>query len=320
LFHWRSFIDVRAREHEECRGRAQAEVEIVMRKRLPALESLRVLECCVRQGNFTRAADEIGVTAAAVSLRIRNLESELGTRLFDRSGPRLQATAAAINLAARVADVLREVQAAVAVCRGDSRTLRVTAPPSFASRWLAPRLARYHQRADAVPIQIDCSAELRASDDFDVAIRTGLSPASEFVGSRLLPVEATPMLSPTLAATVKVASPADLAKLPLLGHDDWPRWFQHAGVRAPRLRFCADEYPTHELDAAAAMEGAGVALLSPTLFASALREGKLVQPFAAVMAGPKWHYLLLNPAHGPAAQGFRAWLEAELTDSAQTSS
>jgi LysR family glycine cleavage system transcriptional activator len=181
-------------------------------------------------------------------------------------------------------------------------------------------LARYHRRADAVPIQIDCSAELRASDDFDVAIRTGLSPASEFVGSRLLPVEATPMLSPALAATVKLASPADLAKLPLLGHDDWPRWFHHVGIRAPCLRFCADEYPTHELDAAAAIEGAGVALLSPTLFASALREGKLVQPFATVMAGPKWHYLLLNPAHGPAAQGFRAWMEAELTDSAQTSS
>lgn len=288
-----------------------------MRKRLPALESLRVLECCVRQGSFTRAADEIGVTAAAVSLRIRNLEAELGARLFDRSGPRLQATAAAIDLAASVADALRDMQIAVAACRGESRTLRVTAPPSFASRWLAPRLARYHQRADAVPIQIDCSAEQRAEADFDVAIRTG---SAESIGSRLWPIEATPMLSPALAATVKLSSPADFAKLPLLAHDDWPRWFQHANIRVPRLRFCADEYPTHELDAAAAIEGAGVALLSPTLFASALREGKLVQPFAQVMAGPKWHYLLLNPTCSPAAHGFRAWLESELTDSPQTSS
>jgi LysR family glycine cleavage system transcriptional activator len=288
-----------------------------MRKRLPALESLRVLESCVRQGSFTRAAEEIGVTAAAVSLRIRNLEAELGARLFERSGPRLQATAAAIELAARVGDALRDLRSAVAACRGDTQTLRVTAPPSFASRWLAPRLARYHQRADAVPVQLDCSAQLRASDDFDVAIRTG----QEFVGSRLLPVEATPMLSPSLAAAVNLSSPADLAKLPLLTHDDWPRWFQHAGVRTPRLRFCADEYPTHELDAIAAIEGAGVALLSPTLFASALRDGKLVQPFPEVMAGPKWHYLLLNPAScGPAAQGFRAWLQSELTHSTQTSS
>jgi LysR family glycine cleavage system transcriptional activator len=288
-----------------------------MRKRLPALESLRVLECCVRLGSFTRAADEIGVTAAAVSLRIRNLEADLGTRLFVRSGPRLQPTAAANALAARVATALSDMHAAVAVCRGAVQTLRVTAPPSFASRWLAPRLARYHARADAVPIQIDCSAELRASAEFDVAIRTGVGVGSD----RLLPVEATPMVSPSLAATVKLSSPADLAKLPLLAHDDWPRWFEYAGVRAPRLRFCADEYPTHELDAAAAIEGAGVALLSPTLFASALREGKLVQPFPEIIAGPKWHYLLLNPAApGPAAQGFRAWLEAELRRCAQSSS
>src|ERR1044072_7945918 len=96
-------------EHKECRARAQAEVEIVMRKRLPALESLRVLESCVRLGSFTRAADEIGVTAAAVSLRIRNLEAELGTRLFERSGPRLQATAAAVTLAARVGIALSDI-------------------------------------------------------------------------------------------------------------------------------------------------------------------------------------------------------------------
>lgn len=292
-----------------------------MRKRLPPLESLRVLGACVRHGSFTRAADDLGVTAAAVSLRIRNLEAELGTRLFERAGPRLQATDAAVALASRVDDALRTMQAAVAACRGETQTLRVTATPSFASRWLAPRLARYHQRADAVPIQIDCSADQRAADDFDVAIRTGLGAWPDFVVSRLLPVESTPMLGPSLAATLKLSCPADLARLPLLAHDDWPRWFQHAGVHATRLRFCADEYPTHELDASAAMEGAGVALLSPTLFASALRDGKLVQPFPTVMAGPKWHYLLLNPlAANPAAQGFRAWLEAELTDPAQTSS
>ncbi len=287
-----------------------------MRKRLPALESLRVLECCVRQGSFTRAADEIGVTAAAVSLRIRNLEAELGTRLFERSGPRLQATAAAIALAARVAEALREMQMAVATCRSELRTLRVTAPPSFASRWLAPRLARYHQRADAVPVQIDSSVDVRALDQFDVAIRTGSG-----AGTRLLPVEATLMLSPALASRVKLSSPVDLAKLPLLAHDDWPRWFQHVGVQVSRLSFCADEYPTHELDAAAAIEGAGVALLSPTLFASALQEGKLVQPFPTVMAGPNWHYLLVNPAaHPPSVQGFRAWLQAELISCTQTSS
>ena len=74
-------------------------------------------------------------------------------------------------------------------------------------------------------------------------------------------------------------------------------------------------------NAVAAMAGAGVALLSPALFASALREGKLVQPFPEVIAGPEWHYLLLNPAApGPGVQGFRAWLEAEVRSPTQSSS
>lgn len=284
-----------------------------MRKRLPPLESLRILEACVRHASFTRAAHEIGVSPAAVSLRIRNLESDLGAALFDRTGPRLKPTAAAIALSARVADALRDMHAAVASCRNDEQSLRVTAAPSFASRWLAPRLSRYHQRPDAAPIQIDCSAELRAGEDFDIAIRTGVGDWPSFATTRLMPVEATPMLSPSLAAKVKLASPADLAKLPLLRHDDWPLWFRHARTRVPRLQFCADEYPTHELDAAAAMEGAGVALLSPTLFASALRDGKLIQPFPHVLAGPNWHFLLMNPTDArPAAQGFRAWMQAEL--------
>jgi LysR family transcriptional regulator, glycine cleavage system transcriptional activator len=288
-----------------------------MRKRLPPLESLRILESCVRHASFTRAADEIGVTPAAISLRVRNLERELGVRLFERSGPRLKATAKASSLATRLADALSEMHAAVADCSTQPQILRVTAPPSFASRWLAPRLARYHRMPGSVPVHLDCSAELRQGSDFDVAIRTGTDAGSNFDAIPLLPIEATPMLSPSLAATVKLSSPADLAKLPLLPHDDWPHWFGDANVRTARLRFCADEYPTHELDAAAAMAGEGVALLSPTLFASALREGKLIQPFGLVLRGPKWHFLLSNrgPAR-PAVQGFRSWLSEELTLSA----
>ena len=284
-----------------------------MARRLPALESLRILEACVRHSSFTRAAHEVGLSAAAVSLRMRNLELHIGAELFERSGPHLRPTRAARVLAARVAETLRDVYAAVAECRSDVQPLRLSAAPSFASRWLAPRLARYHQRADAAPVHIDCSAELRAGAHFDLAIRTGLGHWPEFATQRLMPVAATPMLSPALAATVRLQSPADLAQLPLLAHDDWPLWFRQAKVRLPRLRYCADQYPTHELDAVAAIAGAGVALLSPLLFASALREGQLIQPFATVTRGPKWHFLLSDPAETrPAVRGFGAWLLAEL--------
>ena len=284
-----------------------------MVKRLPPLESLRILEACVRHSSFTRAANEIGLSAAAVSLRMRNLEQELGVRLFARSGPHLRPTRAAYVLAARVAGTLRDVHAAVTELRSDTQPLRLTTTPSFASRWLAPRLARYHQQPGAVPIQVDCSAELRSGGQFDLAIRTGLGDWPGFAIRRLMPVNATPMLSPALAATLRLDSPADLAKLPLLAHDDWPLWFREVRVRPPRLRYCADEYPTHELDAAAAIAGAGVALLSPLLFASAIRDGQLVQPFAAVVRGPNWHFLLSDPDETrPAVRGFAAWLRGEL--------
>ncbi|WP_395678255.1 LysR substrate-binding domain-containing protein [Inquilinus sp.] len=281
-----------------------------MPKRLPALDSLRFLEAGARHANFTRAADELGVTPAAVSLRIRDLEAELGVALFRRSGPAVTPTEAGAALAGRVAKALGLLRAAVEECRGTAEPLRVTAVPTFAMRWLTPRLAAYHASPDAVPIRLDVSAELRPAEGFDIAIRTGPGDWPGFEATALMPVDATAMLSPALAAGL--SSPADLAALRLLPHPGWPRWFREAGVEAPALRFYADDYPTHELDAAAAIEGAGVALLSPRLFAPLLRDGKLVQPFPHIIRGPAAHYLLLWPGEArPAVLHFRDWLADE---------
>ena len=281
-----------------------------MPKRLPALESLRVLEACARHANFTRAAAELGVTPAAVSLRIRDLEAELGVALFRRSGPSVAPTEAGAALAERMTKALGLIRSAVEECRGAADGLRVTVVPTFAMRWLTPRLAAYHALPHAVPIRLDVSAELRPAEDFDIAIRTGLGDWPGFEATALMPVDATPMLSPALAAGL--SSPADLAALPLLPHDGWRRWFREAGAEVPGLRFYADDYPTHELDAAAAVEGAGVALLSPRLFGALLRDGKLVQPFPHVIRGPAAHHVLLRPGEArPAVLRFRRWLEDE---------
>jgi LysR family glycine cleavage system transcriptional activator len=100
--------------------------------------------------------------------------------------------------------------------------------------------------------------------------------------------------------------------LPLLPHDAWPRWFREAGADIPGLRFYADDYPTHELDASAAIEGAGVALLSPLFFGPLLRDGKLLQPFPHVIRGPAAHHILLQPGEArPVVLRFRDWLQDE---------
>lgn len=283
-----------------------------MLKRLPPLESLRFVEACVRYRNFTRAAAELGVTPTAVSLRIRDLEAELGATLFRRSGPRITPTQAGVELADRLSAALGLIRSAVDDVRGGTKPLRVTAVPTFAMRWLTPRLARYHALPNAAPITLDVSAELRSEDAFDIAIRTGLGGWQGYQATALMPVEATPMLSPALAAKAGLSYPRDLAALPLLPHDEWPRWFREMGAEPPALNFYADDYPTHELDAAAAVEGAGVALLSPILFGALLRDGKLIQPFSHVMRGPAQHYVLLRPGETRrSVLDLRAWLLAE---------
>ena len=273
----------------------------------PSLESLRVLEACVRHGSFTNAAAELRITPAAVSARIRNLEADLGATLFERRGPHVTATKTASALAAKVAAALGLIHTALGECRAAAPQLRLTAPPSFATRWLAPRLGHFHALQDAPKVALDVSSDVRDPRSFDVAIRTGEGPWPDFEAIRLFPVEATPMMHPSLAHELR--TPADLARITLIPHPDWPRWFAQAGFGKTRLVLGDDDYPTHEIDAAAALAGAGAALLSPILYADLLREGRLVQPFAHTLVGPAWHYALLQRSdERPGVARFAQWL------------
>jgi LysR family glycine cleavage system transcriptional activator len=279
--------------------------------RLPSLESLRYLEACVRLENFSEAAQELAISPAAVSLRIRNLEKDLGLRLFRRHGPRIAATPAARQIAAAVAKALKLLDAAIS---GAAARLRVTCVPSLGGRWLASRLHGYHRQADAVPIDLDIASAMRGPDDVDVAIRTGSGDWPGWEADLLMPLSATPMLSPALAA--KVREPADLARLPLLAHPSWPQWFEQAGAGGRQLKFYPDEYPTHDLDATAAVAGVGVALLSPVIFAPLLAEGKLAAPFAMEIREQAAHYVLRHPGEDrPAVLSFIRWLKTEARES-----
>jgi LysR family glycine cleavage system transcriptional activator len=260
----------------------------------PSLESLRILEACVSAGSFTRAAERLFLTPAAVSLRIRTLEAELGQPLFARAGPRVIPTSAAIVLANRVREALTVIIEALAEFQAATPPLRVTAPPTFASRWLVPRLTR-HPGPAGLSIELDVSTDVRALDAFDVAIRTGRGGWADLEEYPLAPVEVTPMLSPSLLGARTLAAPEDLAEFDLLPHPDWERWFTEAECKAPRsLRFATVDYPTHELNAEAALAGVGVALLSPSLFQPLLIEGRLAAPFPCVLSGPAWHFALMR--------------------------
>jgi LysR family transcriptional regulator, glycine cleavage system transcriptional activator len=229
------------------------------------------------------------LSPAAVSLRIRTLEAELGEALFLRHGPQVAPTPKARALANRVRCGLNEVEAALNEFHNATPPLRVTAPPTFAARWLAPRLSRYK----GGEIELDVSTDVREQAAFDVAIRTGRGDWPGFKIRRLSPVRLTPMLAPSLMASRARLTPEDLLDFTLLPHPDWDRWFIEAvGALPAPLVFASVEYPTHELNASAAWAGEGVALLPPTFYEQFVRGGALVAPFKCTLEGPDWHFAL----------------------------
>jgi LysR family glycine cleavage system transcriptional activator len=264
---------------------------------------------CVSVGSFAGAADRLALTPAAVSLRIRTLEAELGQPLFDRVGRRVVPTPAAATLAGRIRQALNGVNDAIDAFQEAAAPLRVTAPPTFASRWLAPRLSGFPPPG-GVAIELDISSDLRNPAAFDVAIRTGRGGWDGLDEYALTPVDVTPMIAPAVLGSRTLAEPEDLAKFDLLPHPDWGKWFARAERPVPSgLRFVGVDYSIFELIANAAVAGSGVALLSPTLFRPLLDSGQLIAPLKTVLKGPDWYYALIREGdQRPAPRSFCSWL------------
>lgn len=263
-----------------------------MPRALPPLESLRVLAACVRHRSFSRAARELGLTPAAVSSRMRALEGQIGVTLFQRHGPRLTVSDPGVALAEEIDAALALMQSAVSRSQGAQRAIRVTCAPTFASRWLVPRLAEYHASTGAQPITLDATATLLGPAQFDVAIRSGAGPWRGFSAARLLPELGTPMLSPSLLRKKKRVSVERLLEIPLIPDSRWAEWFELAGQSNAKPSFAATRFPTYELEALAAARGIGVALLSPVLFGEMCRQGELIAPFDTVVEGPASYWAL----------------------------
>lgn len=280
-----------------------------MRNTLPALESLRVLAACVRHGNFSQAAVELGITPAAVSQRMRALEAQLGIKLFRRHGPRLTTTDRAKALGQRLEHALSLMRAAVDDCRRVKHPLRVTCAPTFAARWLVPRLAGYQMLPGANAIALDASQSLSAPGSFDVAIRSGTGPWPHYAAVRLLSEQGTPMLSPKWVPAGSRLTVRKFLRVPLIPDPRWSEWFRLAGVANAKPVFVAARFPNYELEAQAALQGIGAALLSPALFAQFTAEGSLIAPFPWTIEGPNSYWLLWAKESSDAH--FVSWMKSQ---------
>lgn len=299
------------------------------RRRLPPLGSLRVFEAVARHLNIARAADELGVTAAAVSHQIRQLEDHLGSKVFSRAGRRLVLTdAGQICLPGirdgfeRLSQAIRSVDALEA-----AGILTVSVAPSFAAKWLVPRLYRFQARHPEIDVRVAASNQLASfvNDDVDLAIRYGAGHYPGLNVDRLLSEAVLPVCSPTLAADKPIRSPADLGKHTLL-HDDspdedqscptWPMWLQAAGVvAAPSVGARGLRFTQSSMVLEAAIHGRGVALAKAALAETDIVNGRLVRLFAGETP-IDFAYFIVRPERRPVSpkvDAFAQWLKYEVS-------
>lgn len=276
--------------------------------RFPSIEGLRAFEAAARLGTFERAADELSITASAVSKRLGTLEELVGTPLLLRAGKTLALTAAGKEYLGQVSAALGMLAAMPLHQRAVQRItrLRVSTPPTFARQILVPQLESFTQAHPEIELELLLSIPYLDSSphDADIEVRTGTDKGRPLLDDRVLPV-ASPALIHRLPP---LRQPADLAHAPLLRSplEPWTPWFRAAGLAwpeptsGPRL---VDLGMTME----AAVSGQGVALARPTLARHWLATGTLRPLFPLSVPASNPYYLVQHRAEA-ASDEFTTWL------------
>ena len=290
--------------------------------RLPPLNTLRLFEAAARLGSFKLAADEIHITPSAVSHGIQTLERWLGTELFHRHSRGLSLTPAGEGYAPEVRVALSILATATERLPGRRATgaLSVSSAPTFANRWLLPRLAQFTALHPDIRVTIDTARHYVdfPTDGIDLAIRRGTVPKSGESWTRLVPEMTVPVCSPELRRSIPVDDELELLRhAPLIQvttiREDWGGWFEARGI-APPPNARAIRVDTIQLAAEGAMRGLGIAMGRRPLIDEYLAEGSLLE-----IAGPAipadTSYWLVGTALAfdrPETKLFRAWILQEL--------
>jgi len=306
------------------------DLEFLMHGSIPPLTSLRAFEAAARHLSLTKAAQELNVTAGALSHQIRGLEEFVGVDLFERRVRSIALTPAGKLLYPGLQTGFTQIREAVLGLRNasDNRVLVVSTPPGLTSKWLAPRLYRFAAAYPQIDVRISSSIANAnfATDGIDLAVRNlavDPQPDPALVTEKLVELAFVPVCSPRLFESHgPLDQPKALAGVPLI-HDDtlahrakvpnWADWFAAAGVDAVDvshgLRFNSSD---HALDAAG--EGAGVLLAHDLLAYDDLRTGRLVVPVPLALASGRAYHLVRAKRQKESSQmeAFSRWIREEV--------
>ena len=307
-----------------------------MPRALPPLNGLRAFEAAGRHLSFSKAAQELNVTPAAISHQIKGLEDHLQVQLFRREPRALLLTDAGQRALPEVRAAFEQLAEAVEGLRdageASQHVLTVSAVPSLSAKWLVPRLDRFRRQHPEIDVRLDATGtivDFSRDQDIDMGLRYGTGDYPDLETVRLAPGDVVPVCSPAVAnADPPLKTPADLASRTLIHtrwgsgatDPDWGEWLRSAGVRdidsRRGPRFNHSEYALQ-----AAMQSQGVALVMRVLVEDDLAAGRLVAPFDTPQRGaarderPRFSYWIVAPKAKlklKRVRAFRDWLLDEM--------
>jgi LysR family transcriptional regulator, glycine cleavage system transcriptional activator len=304
-----------------------------MSQQLSHLNALKTFEVVARHESVRKAAEELNVTPAAVSHQIKKLEEYFGVELFNRQDGRFELTHVGHAALPKLQEGFENLSLAVQQLRAVTgrRTLRVLAAPSFAAKWVAPRLNRFLARQPDIDIELSSSSDLISENvpasaisaalrqkEVDVAIPFGRGRFPGCKATKLMPVEAVPLCSPAYLRDGNLKQPSDLLEHTLL-HDNtkypenptWSDWMALAGLnKADGTRGIHFDHAVQALEAA--ISGQGVALSLKPLATADLAAGRLVIPFAIALPLKISYYMVQDQgAPDKRVDAFRDWVMEE---------
>jgi LysR family glycine cleavage system transcriptional activator len=287
-------------------------------RRPPNFSALRAFEAAARHENFSRAADELHLTHGAISHQVRALEQELGRPLFVRHGRQVRVTSDALQFAQALAKAFGDIAAAADAMRAEAgaQRLTVTSIPSFAARWLAPRLGRFIELHPDVEVILQSSGQMQdlARDGIDVGIRFGRGNYPGMAVERLMGDVYYPVASPRYRDGALPTMPGQLPNHALLRSvEPWMPWLRAAGVKMaePSGGVMFDDL---SMLIRSAVDGDGVGLVRHVMAIQEIDAGKLVRLFDLAVPSPDEYYFVTPPGAAGRAPvvAFRAWLQGEI--------